>query len=132
MQIEGGCPPKSLPVALKIEPNPNSVKMKSMIQPMDVIDLSGDDDDENRDQKIKTIVKVTRDQDQARVPFVVEIPKFPVTLSDLKKNMPFKGIYRYFYKTYIDEDPCFKQIFYDADTLPLFGDKIIVTCIPVL
>ena len=126
LQINGRLYPDSLPIAPKIEPN-------SMITMDDVIDLSGDEEEETIvDRKIKmTIVKVTRDQE--KVPFVIEIPKFPVTLSDLKKNMPFKGIYRYFYKTYIDdEDPCFKQIFYDADTLPLFGDKIIVTCIPVL
>ena len=82
--------------------------------------------------KPKTKVKITLSDGKI---YKVNIHKSPSTicLADLKNNMPISGRFRYYVKT-CDEDGDILFDEYDDNTaiLPLFKDKIIVECKPVL
>ena len=83
--------------------------------------------------KPKTKIKITL-CDGGKI-YMVNIHKSPNTicLADLKNNMPISGRFRYFIKT-CDEDGdiLFKEYDDNTSILPLFKDKIIVECKPVL
>ena len=76
-------------------------------------------------------ISIMDDQDGKNVPFVVKIPKLaPITLADLKKNVPGRGSssFRYYIKNYVDGQDVWEQFANDMDILPMSGQSLSVRC----
>ena len=77
-------------------------------------------------------ISIMDDADGANVPFVVKIPKLaPITLSDLKKNVPGRGSnsFRYYIKAYADGQEVWEEFADDMDILPMSsGQSLSVRC----
>ena len=62
-------------------------------------------------------------------PFLVKIPKLPpITLGDVKRHLPMKGFYRFFFKTEINGEEVFQQEDLDSAEVPLWKDTVYVRC----
>ena len=76
-------------------------------------------------------ISIMDGQDGKNVPFVVKIPKLaPITLSDLKKNVPGRGSssFRYYIKAYADGQEVWEEFANDMDILPMSGQSLSVRC----
>ena len=63
-------------------------------------------------------------------PFLVKIPKKPpITLGDVKRHLPMKGYYRFFFKTEINGEEVFQQEDVDTAEVPLWRDTVYVRCV---
>ena len=63
-------------------------------------------------------------------PFLVKIPKLPpITLGDVKKHLPKKGFYRFYFKTEVDKEAVFQEESTNEHmAVPLWNGTVIVQC----
>ena len=62
-------------------------------------------------------------------PFLVKIPKMPpITLADVKRHLPKKGFYRFYFKTELDGEAVFQEENDEHVTVPLWKGTVTVQC----
>ena len=68
-------------------------------------------------------------QSKDELPFLVKIPQTtPITLGDVKRHLPKKGIYRFFFKTDMDGEEVLQEESNDAALVPLWKGNMVVQC----
>lgn len=62
-------------------------------------------------------------------PFLVKIPQLPpITLNDVKRHLPKKGFYRFYFKTEVDGEAVFQEEIDEHVAVPLWKGTVTVQC----
>ena len=62
-------------------------------------------------------------------PFLVRIPKHPpISLGDIKRHLPIKGFFRFYFKTEVDGEEVFQEETEEHITVPLWQGNVVVKC----